>query len=226
MTLEMRLSDLLVAILPHVVFDGWSQVSFDCAVADLNMDPSLASLLAPRGAVDLAIAYHRQGDADMLVVYEAASTKNFKIREKITLAVRLRLEVIENKEAVRRGSALFALPLLVADGAKLIWGTSDNIWLALGDTSEDVNWYSKRVTLSAVYAATVLFWLGDDSPSYEQTWSFLDRRIENVMQIETAKGQVRASKQLSAVLAGPLWLVSKIKQPVVRDDLPGRGPKG
>ena len=102
MTLEMRLSDLLVAILPHVVFDGWSQVSFDCAVADLNMDPSLASLLAPRGAVDLAIAYHRQGDADMLVVYEAASTKNFKIREKITLAVRLRLEVIENKEAVRR----------------------------------------------------------------------------------------------------------------------------
>ena len=226
MTLEMRLSDLLVAILPHVVFDGWSQVSFDCAVADLNMDPSLAALLAPRGAVDLAIAYHRQGDADMLVAYEAASTKNLKIREKITLAVRLRLEVIENKEAVRRGSALFALPLLVADGAKLIWGTSDNIWLALGDTSEDVNWYSKRATLSVVYAATVLFWLGDDSPLYEETWSFLDRRIKNVMQIETAKGQVRASKQLSAVLAGPLWLVSKIKQPVVRDDLPGRGPKG
>ena len=114
----------------------------------------------------------------------------------------------------------------MADGAKLIWGTSDNIWLALGDTSEDVNWYSKRATLSAVYAATVLFWLGDDSPSYEQTWSFLDRRIENVMQIETAKGQVRANKQLSAVLAGPLWLLGKIKRPVVRDDLPGRGPEG
>ena len=225
MSLEMRLSDLLEAIMPHVVFDGWSQASFDCAVADLNMDPSLAALLAPRGAVDLAIAYHRQGDADMLVVYEAASTKNLKIREKITLAVRLRLEVIKNKEAVRRGSALFALPLLVADGAKLIWGTSDNIWLVLGDTSEDVNWYSKRATLSAVYAATLLFWLGDDSPSYEKTWSFLDRRIENVMQIETAKGQVRANKRLSAALAGPLWLLSKIKRPVVRRDLPGLGPK-
>ena len=225
MTLEMRLSDLLVAIIPHTVFDGWSQVSFDCAVADLNMDPSLAALLAPRGAVDLAIAYHRQGDADMLAVYETASTKNLKIREKITLAVRLRLEVIENKEAVRRGSALFALPVLVADGAKLIWGTSDNIWFALGDTSEDVNWYSKRATLSVVYASTVLFWLGDDSPSCKETWAFLDRRIENVMQIETAKGQVRANKQLSAALAGPLWLLDKIKRPVVRDDLPGRGPK-
>ena len=225
MTLEMRLSDLLVAIMPHVVFDGWSQVSFDCAVSDLNMDPSLAALLAPRGAVDLAITYHRKGDADMLAAYEAATTNNLKIREKITLAVRLRLEVIEHKEAVRRGSALFALPSLVADGAKLIWGTSDNIWLVLGDTSEDVNWYSKRATLSAVYAATLLFWLGDDSPSYEKTWSFLDRRIENVMQIETAKGQVRANKRLTAALAGPLWLLSKIKRPVVRHDFPGLGPK-
>jgi len=225
MTLEMRLSDLLVAVMPHVVFDGWSQVSFDCAVSDLNMDPSLAALLAPRGAVDLAITYHRKGDADMLAAYEAATTNNLKIREKITLAVRLRLEVIEHKEAVRRGSALFALPSLVVDGAKLIWGTSDNIWSVLGDTSEDVNWYSKRATLSAVYAATLLFWLGDDSPSYEKTWSFLDRRIENVMQIETAKGQVRANKRLTAAVAGPLWLLSKIKRPVVRHDLPGLGPK-
>lgn len=225
MTLEIRLSDLLVAILPHVVFDGWSQVSFDSAVADLNMDPSLATLLAPRGAVDLAISYHRQGDADMLAAYETAPTKDLKIREKITLAVRLRLEVIKNKEVVRRSSALFALPFLVADGTKLIWNTSDNIWLALGDTSEDLNWYSKRATLSVVYATTVLFWLGDDSPSYEDTWDFLDRRIENVMQIEKAKGQVRENKQLSATLAGPLWLLGKIKRPAVRNDLPGRGPK-
>ena len=93
MTLEMRLSDLLAAMLPHVVFDGWSQASFEYAVADVNMDPGLAAILAPRGAIDLAVAYHRQGDALMLVAYEAASTKNLKIREKITLAVRLRLEV-------------------------------------------------------------------------------------------------------------------------------------
>jgi len=222
MNLEMRLYDLLASILPHVVFDGWSQASFDCAVADLNMDPSLAAVLAPRGAVDLAIAYHRLGDANMLARYEVLATKELKIKEKITLAVRLRLDVIENKEVVRRGSALFALPRFVGDGAKLIWNTSDNIWMALGDTSEDVNWYSKRATLSAVYAATVLFWLGDDSPSYEATWGFLDRRIENVMQIEKAKGQIRANKKLSTALAAPLWLIGKIKRPVVRDDLPGR----
>jgi ubiquinone biosynthesis protein COQ9 len=34
----------------------------------------------------------------------------------------------------------------------------------------------------------VLFWLGDDSPGHQATWEFLDRRIEDVMQIEKLKG--------------------------------------
>ena len=225
MKLETRVTELLTAIVPHVVFDGWSQASFDCAVADLNMDPGLAVLLAPRGAVDLAVAYHRQGDTLMLASYKIAETEGLKIREKITLAIRLRVEAISDKEAVRRSSSLFALPRFALDGAKLIWGTADHIWMALGDSSQDVNWYSKRATLAAVYGATILFWLGDDSSSNEETWSFLDRRIENVMQIETSKAQIRLNKPLSAALAAPLWLLSKIKRPVMRDDLPGRGPE-
>jgi ubiquinone biosynthesis protein COQ9 len=43
------------------------------------------------------------------------------------------------------------LPMYAADGARAIWGTADAIWTALGDTSEDVNWYTKRATLSGVY---------------------------------------------------------------------------
>ena len=62
---------------------------------------------------------------------------------------------------VRRGTTLFALPHHAAEGAKLIWGTADAIWTALGDTSDDVNWYTKRATLSAVYGSVVLFWLGE-----------------------------------------------------------------
>ena len=88
-----------------------------------------------------------------------------------------------------------------------------------------MNWYSKRATLSAVYGATVLFWLGDESPGHAATWAFLDRRIENVMQIEIAKAKIRDNKPLNAALAGPLWLLGKIKAPQRRDDLPGRASK-
>ena len=225
MKVEQHLSQLLAAILPHVVFDGWSQTSFDCAVADLKMDPAFAAMIAPRGAIDLAVAYHRQGDADMRAAYQNSSAASLKIREKITLAVRLRLEAIADKEAVRRATSLFALPNHAGEGASLIWGTAVHIWDLLGDSSRDVNWYSKRATLSAVYGATVLFWLGDESPNHVATWAFLDRRIENVMQIETAKAKIRDNKPLSAALAGPLWLLGKIKGPQMRDDLPGRASK-
>jgi ubiquinone biosynthesis protein COQ9 len=225
MKVEQHLSELLAAILPHVVFDGWSQTSFDCAVADLNMDAAFAGVLAPRGALDLAVAYHRQGDVAMRAAYQSSPTVSLKIREKITLAVRLRLEAIGDKEAVRRATSLFALPQHAGEGAKLIWGTADQIWDALSDGSRDVNWYSKRATLSAVYGATVLFWLGDESPGHAATWEFLERRIENVMQIEIAKAKIRDNKPLTAALAGPLWLLGKIKAPQTRDDLPGRASK-
>ena len=41
-----------------------------------------------------------------------------------------------------------------------------------------------RAILSSVYSATVLYWLGDESAGHGATWSFLDRRIADVMQFE------------------------------------------
>ena len=224
MTLNSHKSDLLAAILPHVTFDGWSQASFDQAVSDLQMDPGLAEVIAPRGAVDLAVAFHRSGDSAMVRMYSETDTDTMNIRSKVILAVRLRLEAINDKEVVRRGSSLFVLPNFAADGAKLIWETADHIWTTLGDTSSDINWYTKRATLGAVYASTVLFWLGDESSEHQDTWEFLDRRIENIMQIEKVKGHIRTNEILRVAFAGPLWFLRKIEKPDYADDLPSRGP--
>jgi ubiquinone biosynthesis protein COQ9 len=213
---------LLAAALPHVAFEGWSQTTFDAAVTDSGLAPGLALGLCPRGGLDLALAYHRAGDASMA---EALAQRNdlatLKIREKVALAVRLRLESAD-RELVRRASALFALPTHSPEGAALIWGTADAIWTALGDTSKDVNWYTKRGTLSAVYAATVLFWLGDDSEGQTETWSFLSRRIENIMQIEKAKGAFRENPFGRALLNGPLKILEGLHAPQRAHDLPGR----
>jgi ubiquinone biosynthesis protein COQ9 len=70
----------------------------------------------------------------------------------------------------------------------------------------------------------VLVWLGDTSDNHEDTWSFLDRRIGDVMQIEKLKAQVKASPVLSKLMAGPNWLLSHVKAPqrMPANDLPGR----
>ncbi|AYE87398.1 COQ9 family protein [Sulfitobacter sp. D7] len=214
---------MLDAALMHVPFDGWSPATFNAAIKDSGLDPALARAVCPRGAVDLAVAYHRRGDAKMLEGLAQADLSELRFRDRIAKAVRLRLEA-GDREAIRRGSTLFALPHHAPEGAGLIWETSDKIWTALGDTSDDVNWYSKRATLSGVYSATLLYWLGDASEGHQATWSFLDRRIDDVMQIEKLKAQVRESPTLSRLMAGPNWLLSHIKAPRGQQDpdLPGR----
>ena len=142
-------SDLLEAALLHVPFDGWSEATFQEAIRETGMDRTMARAVCPRGAVDLAIEFHRLGDEKMLERLAETDMSGLRFRDKVALAVRLRLEVIEDKEAVRRGATLFALPMYAADGAKLVWGTCDKIWTALGDTSTDYNWYTKRGHKSA-----------------------------------------------------------------------------
>ena len=219
---ETAAARLLEAALPHVPFDGWSETTLRAAIADSGVAEGLARALFPRGGIDLAVAYHRQGDTRMVAALAASDLAAMRFRDRIAHAVKLRLDVVEDRELVRRGTTLFSLPQHAPEGAKLIWGTADAIWDALGDTTRELNWYSKRATLSAVYGSTVLYWLGDDSLGHQATWDFLDRRIEDVMQIEKLKAAVKANPIGKALLAGPTKLMEKWRVPTVPDDLPGR----
>ena len=191
---------VLNAALSHVPFDGWSETTLRAAIADSGVPEGLARALYPRGGVDLAVAYHKDGDRRMVETLGNTDLSQMRFRDRIAFAVRSRLDLVEDRELVRRGTTLFALPQHAAEGAKLIWGTSDAIWTALGDTTRDLNWYSKRATLSAVYGSTVLYWLGDDSLGHQATWDFLDRRIGDVMQIETLKAKIKDNPLGKALL--------------------------
>ena len=211
---------VLDAALAHVPFDGWSDRTLRAALADTGLAAGLGRSLFPRGGVDLALAYHARGDAEMVARLKGMDLSALRFRDRIAQAVRVRLELAD-RELVRRGTTLFSLPLHAADGARAIWNTADAIWMALGDTAEDLNWYTKRATLSAVYGATVLFWLGDDSTDRQATWDFLGRRIDQVMQIEKLKASFRENPLGKAFLAGPGKILESIRAPRLRKDLPG-----
>jgi ubiquinone biosynthesis protein COQ9 len=218
---------ILDASLMHVPFDGWSEASFAAAAADADVPLAEARALFPRGAVDLAMAFHRRADHALRETLAATDLGAMRFRDRVAHAVRLRLEGVEDhKEAVRRGATLFALPIHAVDGARLIWETADVIWNGLGDRSDDLNWYTKRATLSGVYSAVVLFWLGDQTPGHTATWEFLDRRIADVMRIEEVKAKVRGNAMLKPFVTGLERLTAGIKAPErgAPNDLPGRWP--
>jgi ubiquinone biosynthesis protein COQ9 len=218
---DMMKDRVLDAALAHVPFDGWSDRTLHAALGDAGVAPGLGRALFPRGGVDLALTYHARGDAGMLARLAATDLGALRFRDRIAAAVRARLDEAD-PELVRRGTTLFALPMHAADGARAIWTTADRIWTALGDTSQDLNWYTKRATLSAVYASTVLYWLGDTSPGHQDSWAFLDRRIDGVMQFEKLKSGLRDNPLGKMVMNGPGRVLDRIRAPRLPDNLPGR----
>lgn len=211
---------ILQAALPHAAFDGWSDTTLQAALTDSGIAPGLGRALFPRGGIDLAVAYHQQGDHAMTDALAATDLTALRYTDRVAFAIKQRLGHAD-KELVRRGTTLFSLPHHAPEGAKLIWGTADAIWKALGDTSQDLNWYSKRATLAAVYTATVLFWLGDHSEDNADTWAFLDRRLANVTAFEKTKTAINNNPLAKALRAGPLKLLDKIRAPQAARDLPG-----
>ncbi len=179
---------LAEAALAHVPFDGMNMTSLRAAARDLNLSPDVATAFFPGGGADLAAWIHRRGDARLADWLTDAPEGRF--RDRIAAAIWQRLDFAD-PELVRAASAVLALPQNQPLAAKLLWETADVIWSGLGDSSRDVNWYSKRATLSAVYAASVLYWLGDHSEGRRDTRDFIDRRIDGVMQFEKFKASAR-----------------------------------
>ncbi len=179
------------AALPHVVFDGWSRIALDAAAQDIGLTPSDVDRLCPGGPKDAVSAYIAWTDRRMIDALAGMDLSRMKVRERIILAVRTRLELVElEKEAIRRAMSAIAMPGAIDIGPKSLYRTVDAIWRAAGDTSTDFNFYTKRGLLAAVYSATLLYWLDDRSPGHEATWSFLDRRIADVMRIPKITGRL------------------------------------
>ena len=217
--IDPKVLKLMVAALPNVAFDGWSNSTFEAACRETDISERKARLSCPRGALDLAVAFHKWGDDQFEISFKKKRISKLKVREKIKKAVELRIKFASDKEAVRRGVALFALPIYAFEGSRLIWDTADLIWELIGDNSEDYNWYSKRTILSAVYASTVLYWLGDDTEGNKETWHFLDRRIEDVMKFENAKVQLKTNKFTKEFNGRAGKFLQKIKRPTRNVDL-------
>lgn len=199
---------LLQAALAHVAFDGWSDATFTAAVSDAGLDPGAARAACPRGHVDLAAAYHSRGDEAIV----AGGLDGMRYSEKVAALVWRRVEAAD-REVVRKSMALFALPQHAAEGASLIWRTADTIWRTLGDTSDDVNWYSKRAILSGVLGTVFLFWLGDRSEQSAATRAFIDRRIADVMRFEKLKGNLRDNPMTRPLMSLQQKVLSGIRAP-------------
>ncbi len=198
--LEQLRRRLALAVGENAVFDGWSRAAVDSAADSQGMDRAQARLAMPKTQAGMVDSYIAAVDRALEEHFTAERLTGMKIREKIRALVWKRLEIMgPAREAVRRGIAILAMPHTLPLGLRIGWRTADLMWRLAGDTSTDFNHYTKRMTLGAVYASTLLAWLDDNSEGWSDTAAFLDRRIDDVMRIEKWKAEWRGSGERPSV---------------------------
>ncbi|MEM6902676.1 MAG: COQ9 family protein [Pseudomonadota bacterium] len=183
---------LLLAVMDSVLFDGWTERALRQGAEMCGEDYAVMERAFPRGIPQLLDRMADWADRQAVDYLLSQDVENMRVRDRITVAVRARLEALAPyKDAVRRSMALIASPPAGRQVPGVVWRTADRFWDAAGDTATDYNRYTKRGLLSGVLVSTTLFWLTDDSDEHEATWRFLDRRIDNVLTLGKSLGRIK-----------------------------------
>jgi len=191
-------SSILSASLLHIPNHGFTHTTLSLGAKDAGYLDASTNLF-PRGAFSL-VHYHLYTQREALARHvpnlEAASTANGPARplgvgakvKKLTWA-----RLMGNKAIIHRWQealALMAQPTNIPTSLSELHALSDEIWYLAGDVAVDSSWYTKRASLSSVYASTELYMTTDKSADFVDTRQFLDRRFADSQTLGGAVGSV------------------------------------
>ena len=188
--------DLIRAMLIHVPFDGWTWEAMEQGAMDIGFEkkktPSLRieifKNLFKNGSIDFIDAFSEIIDSEVKKNYYLIEHKPERVPEKIKKIIMIRLNLcLKYKEAVRSSISLTAIPTNAKKSLYILYRTCNSMWRIAGDKSTDFSFYTRRISLAAVYSSTLLFWLNDKSNDNIETEFFLDRRLKDISNISNLK---------------------------------------
>jgi ubiquinone biosynthesis protein COQ9 len=173
---------VIAELLPLVPEKGWTPRGIAAALRAAGLPEEEAAFLFPRGPASAIEAWLDLSDREMAAAAGDLSDLRVPDRIRTLIATRLR-QAAPHREAVRQALGVLALPWNARIALRTAARTASAIWYAAGDTSADFSWYTRRFSLSAVYGATLAFWLRDESEDIGPTLDFLDRRLAGLARI-------------------------------------------
>ena len=188
--------ELIKAMLTHVPFDGWTWEAMEQGAIDIGYQKKKTSSerikifkdLFKNGSIDFIDIFSEMIDLEVKENYNSIEPKPERVPEKIKKIIMIRLNLCQKyKEAVRSSISLSAIPVNTKISLNILYRTCNSMWRIVGDKSTDFSFYTRRISLAAVYTTTLLFWLNDKSINNIETEFFLDRRLKDISKISSLK---------------------------------------
>jgi ubiquinone biosynthesis protein COQ9 len=171
------------AMLPLAATEGWTWSTIRAGMAAAGEDPALAESAFPGGPIQAIADWGQLTNREMLA--NAGDLSALRIPARIRRLVEVRLtQAAPHKPAIRAALAQLALPWNLPQGLRFSAGTADAMWRGAGDRSADFSWYTRRLSLGAIYGATLAWWLRDDDLDVQPALAFLDRRLADLSRLQ------------------------------------------
>ncbi|RVE72307.1 hypothetical protein OJAV_G00060570 [Oryzias javanicus] len=183
---------ILTAALEFVPLHGWSMEAIAAGAESLGLYANDEILAEQHNRVQLGQA-------------EKKKTSEF-LRDAVETRLRMYIPYMETWP---QAMSLLLLPHNIPDSLKHLSNLVDDIWYYAGDRSTDMNWYTKRAVLTGIYNTTELVMVQDSSPDFQDTWAFLDNRIQDVVNMATTAKQVQSTGE--AVVQGLMGAAVTLK---------------
>ncbi|KAM7414061.1 hypothetical protein PAMA_019059 [Pampus argenteus] len=199
-TEEQLQARILTAALEFVPQHGWSMEAIAAGAETLGLSSASTGMFY-NGAGDLVlhfIAHCNSQLTDILAEQhkqiqlgqgETKKTADF-LRDAVETRLRMYIPYIETWP---QAMSMLLLPHNIPDSLKHLSTLVDDIWYYAGDRSTDMNWYTKRAALTGIFNTTELVMVQDSSPDFQDTWNFLDNRIQDVVNMATTAKQVQST---------------------------------
>nr|XP_023675569.1 ubiquinone biosynthesis protein COQ9-B, mitochondrial-like [Paramormyrops kingsleyae] len=191
---------ILTAALEFIPEHGWSVEAIAAGAETLGLSTASAGIFT-NGAGELVLHFVSQCNAQLVQLLEEqqrqvqlgqAGPKEKAEFLRDALQTRLRM-LAPYMDSWPQALSTLLLPHNVPSSLKCLSTLVDDLWYYAGDRSTDMRWYSRRLALTAVYSTTELVMVQDSSPDFQDTWMFLDSRIQDMMNGACMAERVRST---------------------------------
>uniref|UniRef100_A0A8C8I8Q9 Ubiquinone biosynthesis protein n=3 Tax=Salmonidae TaxID=8015 RepID=A0A8C8I8Q9_ONCTS len=207
---------ILNAALDFVPLHGWTVEAISAGAETLGLSAASSGMFQ-NGAGDLVLHFIAQSNTQLteqlaehhnqvqLGQAEPKKTAEF-LRDAVETRLRMLTPYINNWP---QALSILFLPHNIPNSLKHLSTLVDDIWYYAGDRSTDLNWYTKRAALTGIYNTTELVMVQDSSEDFQDTWNFLDNRIQDIANMADATKRVTSTGE--AVVQGLMGAAVTLK---------------
>ncbi|KAJ3317983.1 Ubiquinone biosynthesis protein coq9, mitochondrial [Boothiomyces sp. JEL0866] len=172
-------TELLDASLFYVPSDGFTKTALVKGAESLGWNP-ITNGLCSRGPIELVEHFIEKSTLELHTTvtedFEKLGTTG-KIRQLVLNRLNMTEPYLEHWPTAVN---MMLQPQNALSTARQLKDLTSEMWHLAGDTSVDLNWYSKRLMLAGVYTSTEMYMTSDQSEGYENTKHFLDERLKDI----------------------------------------------